>query len=193
MRRDLMDKVEISSETILYPMPCSIVGTLVDNRPNYLAVAWLTMVNLKPPCIGIALNKVHYSNGGIKESGAFSVNIPSADMVEVTDYCGIVSGRKYDKSKEFETFYGKSGGAPMIKECPYNVECRLIDVVDLPSNELFIGEVVAVYSDERYLTEGVPDMKKANPLVLSMPERSYLALGGRVAAAWETGRKLIGK
>jgi flavin reductase (DIM6/NTAB) family NADH-FMN oxidoreductase RutF len=193
MRRDLMDKVEISSETILYPMPCCIVGTLVDNRPNYLAVAWLTMVNPKPPCIGIALNKVHYSNGGIRQSGSFSVNIPSADMVEVTDYCGVVSGRRYDKSKEFETFYGKSSGAPMIKECPYNVECRLINVVDLPSNELFIGEVLAVYSDERYLTEGVPDMKKVNPLILSMPERSYLALGRRVGSAWEAGRKLIRK
>jgi len=64
-------------------------------------------------------------------------------------------------------------------------------VVDLPTNELFIGEVLAVYSDERYLTEGVPDMKKVNPLILSMPERSYLALGGRVASAWETGTKMI--
>lgn len=188
-----MDKVEIRSETILYPMPCSIVGTLVEKKPNYLAVAWFSMVNFKPPWIAIALNKVHYSNGGIRESGAFSVNIPSADMVVVTDYCGIVSGRKYDKSKEFETFYGKSGDAPMIKECPYNIECRLIDVVDLPSNELFIGEVLTVYSDERYLTEGVPDMKKVNPLVLSMPERSYLTLGGNVAAAWETGGRLVGK
>lgn len=186
-----MDKVEISSDTILYPMPCSIVGTMVEKKPNYLAVAWFSMVNFKPPCIAIALNKVHYSNGGIKESGAFSVNIPCVDMVEVTDYCGIVSGRKYDKSKEFETFYGKSGSAPMITECPYNIECRLISVVDLPTNELFIGEVLAVYSDERYLTEGVPDMKKVNPLILSMPERSYLALGGRVASAWETGTKMI--
>lgn len=188
-----MDKVRINSETILYPMPCSIVGTLVEKKPNYLAVAWFSMVNFKPLWIAIALNKVHYSNGGIKESGAFSINVPSADMVDVTDYCGIVSGRKYDKSKEFETFYGESGDAPMIKECPYNIECRLINVVDLPSNELFIGEVLTVYSDERYLTEGVPDMKKVNPLVLSMPERSYLTLGGRVAAAWETGGRLVRK
>jgi len=188
-----MNKVEIGSETILYPMPCSIVGTLVDKKPNYLAVAWFSMVNAKPPCIGIALNKVHYSNGGIKASGAFSINIPSADMVDVTDYCGIVSGKKYDKSKGFETFYGKSGKAPMIKECPYNIECRLMNVVDLPSNEFFIGEIVAVYSDERYLTDGAPDIKKINPLVLSMPERSYLTLGEHMAEAWDTGRKLIGK
>ncbi|MDD3844851.1 MAG: flavin reductase family protein [Syntrophorhabdaceae bacterium] len=186
-----MKKTEIGSETILYPMPCSIVGALVNKKPNYLAVAWLTMVNLKPPCIGISLGKMHYSNAGIKENGAFSINIPSVSMVDVTDYCGIVSGKKHDKAKQFETFYGKSGIAPMIGECPYNIECRLIQVVDLPTNEFFVGEIISVYSEERYLTNGEPDMKKIDPLVLSMPERSYLTLGEHIAEAWDTGKKMI--
>jgi len=188
-----MSKAEIAAETILYPMPCSIVGVSVNGKPNYLTVAWFTMVNVKPPCIGIALGKIHYSNPGIKESGFFSINIPSADMVDATDYCGIVSGKKYDKSKQFETFYGKSGTAPMIQECPYNVECKLVNVVDFATNEFFIGEIIAVYSDERYLTNGAPDIKKINPLVLSMPERSYLTLGEHIAEAWDTGKKLIKK
>ena len=186
-----MNKIEIGSETILYPMPCSIVGTQVNGKPNYLAVAWFTMVNFKPPCIAIALGKIHYSNAGIRQSGSFSINIPSADMMDITDYCGIVSGKKYDKSKEFETFYGKSGTAPMIQECPYNIDCKLINVVDLPSNELFIGEITAVYSDERYLTNGAPDIKKVNPLILSMPERSYLDLGEHIGEAWDVGKKMI--
>jgi len=188
-----MNKIEITTETILYPMPCSIVGATVNKKPNYLAVAWFTMVNPKPPCIGISLGKIHYTNSGIKESGSFSINIPSATMVGVTDYCGIVSGKKYDKAKSFETFYGKTGNAPMIQECPYNMECRLIDVVDFPASELFIGEIMAVYSDERYLTDGAPDIKKIDPLVLSMPERSYLTLGEHIAEAWDVGKKLIRK
>lgn len=186
-----MNKIEITSETIFYPMPCSIVGAVVNGKPNYLAVAWFSMVNFRPPCIGISLSKVHYTNPGIKENGHFSINIPSADMVDVTDYCGIVSGKKYDKASRLETFHGRSGTAPMIKECPYNIECRLVQVLDLPSNEFFVGEIIAVYSDDRYLTDGIPDMKKINPLILSMPESSYLTAGDHIAEAWGTGKKLI--
>jgi flavin reductase (DIM6/NTAB) family NADH-FMN oxidoreductase RutF len=81
----------------------------------------------------------------------------------------------------------------MIKECPYNVECKVVQTVDLPVDELFIGEIVAAYSDGRYLTNGLPDLRKIAPFILSMQERKYLALGAQVGPAWEMGRKLIPK
>jgi flavin reductase (DIM6/NTAB) family NADH-FMN oxidoreductase RutF len=186
-----MEKIELSAKTICYPMSCSLVGANVGGKPNYLTVAWLSMVNFKPPYLMIALGKSHYTNPGIKENGTFSVNIPSAAMADVTDYCGIVSGNKYDKAKMFETFYGKLKTAPMIKECPFNVECKVIQTVDFTVDELFIGEIIAAYSDERYLTEGLPDLRKIAPLILSGPERKYLALGAELGPAWEMGKKLI--
>jgi flavin reductase (DIM6/NTAB) family NADH-FMN oxidoreductase RutF len=188
-----MEKIELSTQTICYPMPCSLVGVNVGGKPNYLAVAWFSMVNVKPPYLMVALNKVHYTNPGVKENGTFSVNIPSAAMADVTDYCDLVSGKKYDKAVLFETFYGKLKTAPMIKECPYNVECKVVQTVDLPVDELFIGEIVAAYSDGRYLTNGLPDLRKIAPFILSMQERKYLALGAQVGPAWEMGRKLIPK
>jgi flavin reductase (DIM6/NTAB) family NADH-FMN oxidoreductase RutF len=188
-----MEKLEIGGGAIFYPMPCSIVGATVQGKPNYITVAWFSILNRNPLYIGISLNKVHYTNPGIREHRTFSVNIPSRDMIEVTDYCGIVSGRKYDKADRFETFYGKSDTAPMIKECPYNMECILVETVDLPSNDLFIGEIRGVYTDARYLTEGVPDMKKIDPLILSMPQSGYFTVGEFSAKAWDTGKKLIRK
>ena len=188
-----MEKIQIKMESIPYPMPCSLVGVNVGGKPNYLTVAWFSMVNFKPPYLMIALGKSHYTNPGIKENGTFSLNIPSAAMADVTDYCGIVSGKKYDKAKMFETFYGKLKTAPMIKECPFNVECKVIQRVDFTVDELFIGEIMASYSDERYLMDGVPDMRKIAPLILSMPERKYLTLGAEVGPAWEMGKKLIPK
>ena len=188
-----MEKIQLSTQTICYPMPCSLVGVNVGGKPNYLTVAWFSTVNVKPPYIMIALGKAHYTNPGIKENGTFSVNIPSAAMADVTDYCGIVSGNKYDKAKMFETFYGKLKTAPMIKECPFNVECKVVQTIDLPADEVFIGEIIASYSDERYLTGGLPDLRKIAPLILSVPERKYLALGAEVGAAWEMGKKLIPK
>jgi flavin reductase (DIM6/NTAB) family NADH-FMN oxidoreductase RutF len=188
-----VEKKEVSLEAISYPMPCSLIGVNVGEKPNFLTVAWFSMVNFKPPYIMAALGKGHYTNSGIKEHRAFSINIPSGTMVEAVDYCGIVSGKKFDKASLFQTFYGKLKTAPMIKECPYNLECKLVQTVDLPADELFIGEVVAAYSDDRYLTNGVPDLQKINPFVLAMPERKYHAMGVDIGPAWEIGKKLINR
>jgi flavin reductase (DIM6/NTAB) family NADH-FMN oxidoreductase RutF len=186
-----MEKIEIAPERVYYPMGCSLVGANVGGKPNYLTVAWFSMVHPKPPYVLVTLNKVHYTNAGVKENGTFSVNIPPAEMAEVTDYCGLVSGSKHDKSSVFETFYGKLKTAPMIKECAFNAECKLIQTVDLPMEELFIGEIIGVYTEERYLTEGLPDIRKMNPIVLQMPQKKYVTVGAEVGPAWEMGKKLI--
>ncbi len=188
-----MAKSEIGKGRIFYPMPCSLVGANVAGKPNYLTVAWFSMVNPEPPYLAVAMNKAHYTNAGIKENGTFSVNIPSAQMAEETDYCGMVSGRKADKATLFETFYGKLKTAPMIQECPFSVECRLVQTVDMPAEELFIGEIVTAYCSEECLSEGEPDLKKMNPFLLIMPDRKYFTLGKEIGPAWGMGKKLIKK
>jgi flavin reductase (DIM6/NTAB) family NADH-FMN oxidoreductase RutF len=194
LRRTLnMEKIELSTQTVCYPMPCVLVGANVRGKPNYLTVAWFSMVNMKPPYLMVALNKAHYTNSGIKENGTFSINIPTATMADIIDYCGLVSGKDYNKAKVFQTFYGKLRTAPMVKECPFNVECKVVQTVNFPGNELFIGEIIASYSDERYLTEGLPDLRKIAPFILSTPKPKYLALGAEVGPAWEIGKKLIAK
>jgi flavin reductase (DIM6/NTAB) family NADH-FMN oxidoreductase RutF len=118
------------------------------------------------------------------------VNIPGADMIEATDYCGLISGRNTDKSSLFEVFYGVTGTAPMIVQCPMNIECRLHQTVDLPSNHLFIGEIVEAYAEPRFLTDGRPDIRTMNPFVLTMPDNGYWAVGERLAQAWSVGKQL---
>jgi flavin reductase (DIM6/NTAB) family NADH-FMN oxidoreductase RutF len=98
--------------------------------------------------IGVALGKIHHTNAGIHENKAFSVNIPGRDLMEKTDYCGIITGKTTDKTKLFEVFYGEFANAPMIRECPLCFECRLVQAVDLPSNTLFIGEIASAYTEE---------------------------------------------
>ena len=192
-RRLPMEKVEADISMICYPMPCSLIGTKVGGKVNFMTVAWFSQVSLKPPHILAALDKDHYTNVGIKETGAFSINIPSTSLAEVTDYCGLVSGKKFDKSTVFEAFYGKEGKAPMIVECPYNLECKLVQTVDLLGNDLFIGEIVAAYSDDRYLTDSVPDMAKIDPLLLSVPQMAYLGVGSHAGRAFNMGKSLIRK
>ena len=185
-----MEKIKTGANVVPYPMPVTLVGANVEGRANFLAVAWTARVNGKPPIISVALNKRHYTPGGIRENGTFSVNVPGVDLVEKTDYCGIVSGRDSDKSGLFEVFYGELETAPMITECPICIECRLVDIVELPTNLLVLGEIVGAYTEEKYLTEGKPDMLKMNPILLTMPGNNYLALGDHVADAWSVGKRI---
>ena len=184
-----MKKLEIGARTFLYPMPITLVGANIHGKPNYLTVAYCGIMNHTPPIISIALGKAHYTNAGIKENGTFSVNIPSGELVEITDYCGLVSGHKVDKSQLFEAFYGKLKTAPMIRECPLNLECKLIQTLDLSIDEVFIGEIVAAYSEDRYLTNGLPDIKKMNPIVFSMHDNNYWKVGEHLARAWNIGKE----
>jgi flavin reductase (DIM6/NTAB) family NADH-FMN oxidoreductase RutF len=186
----MMDKIKIENNAFVYPMPMVLAGTLVGDRPNFMAVGWVSRVNNAPPLIAMALGRTHFTNEGIRTSKAFSVNVPGEDLMEKTDYCGLVTGKKEDKSSLFKLFRGDVTGVPMIEECPLCMECRLFQTVDLPTNELFIGEIVGVYTEERYLTDGKPDVKKINPFSLTMPDNNYWKVGDLAAKAWKVGRNL---
>ena len=188
-----MDKINLGSTIPAYPMPVSLVGACVEGKPNFLAVAWFTMANYKPPSIDITPGKGHYTNPAIKENKTFSVCLPSEDMVEITDYCGIVSGKKTDKSEIFDLFYGELKTAPLIRECPLCMECKLVEIVESGQDEIFIGEIVGTYTEERFLTDGKLDFRKMKPLILSQPDTSYWRLGEPVARAWDIGKRYKAK
>jgi flavin reductase (DIM6/NTAB) family NADH-FMN oxidoreductase RutF len=184
-----MEKINLGSTIPAYPMPVSLVGAHVDGKPNFLAVAWFTMVSYKPPRLAIALGKGHYTNPGIKENQTFSVCLPSEDMAAQTDYCGIVSGKKTDKSKVFDVFYGELETAPMISDCPLSIECKLVDIVESGLNEIFVGEIMGTYAEEKFLSDGKLDFKKMKPMILSQPDTSYWSLGEPLAKAWKIGKE----
>jgi flavin reductase (DIM6/NTAB) family NADH-FMN oxidoreductase RutF len=186
-----MDKVKIDSNAFVYPMPMVIVGALVGGKPNFMAVAWVARANFKPPMIMVALGD-HCTNTGIDANGAFSVNVPDVALMEKTDYCGIVSGRKVDKSKLFDVFYGSLPGAPLIRECPICMACRLNQAVKLPFDTLYICDIVDLYTEERFLTDGKPDVKKINPFTLTMPDNRYWRVGEMAGRSWNAGKKLKG-
>ncbi len=185
-----MNKVNLGANAYIYPMPVTLVGATVEGRANFLAVAWVMRVSMKPPLLAVALNKAQFTPQGIREHCNFSVNFPGVDLMDKADYCGLVSGHKVDKSGLFRVFYGELETAPLIEECPLGLECRLYQVVELPANDLFIGEIVAAHADEDCLTDGRPDILKINPLVLTMPDNTYWTVGERAGQAWQAGKKL---
>ena len=185
-----MEKIKIDSgAAFLYPMPMVLVGTVVAGKANFMAVGWVTRVNFKPPLFAIALGP-HHTNKGIDENKEFSINIPDVALIEKTDYCGLVSGNKTDKSNLFEVFYGELSKAPLIKECPLVMACSLYETVKLPYDTLYIGEPKEVFTEEQYLTEGKPDITKIHPFTLSMPDNTYWSVGENLGKAWNIGKSL---
>jgi flavin reductase (DIM6/NTAB) family NADH-FMN oxidoreductase RutF len=128
---------------------------------------------------------------GIKENRVFSINFPRKNLVAETDFCGMVSGRKADKSHIFNVQYGGLENAPMISECPMSFELKLRETLELPDIYVFVGEVTAAYADEEYINEGKYNIAGAEPFFLiESPTYQYLELGPQFATAFSIGEKI---
>jgi flavin reductase (DIM6/NTAB) family NADH-FMN oxidoreductase RutF len=152
-----------------------------------MTAAWVTVACMAPPMVCVAINKIRHTAKGIKENKTFSLNIPSTRQVVETDHCGLVSGAQEDKSTVFTSFYGSLKTAPLAKECPINIECRLFKSVDCGSHQLHIGEIVEVHADKACLTDGKPDTAIIDPIIYS--QATYCAVGKHVENAFSAGKK----
>ena len=188
-----MKKVTLGPQTLLYPMPAFLIGATVDGQANFMTAAWCGIANSNPPMVSVALQHHRHTYKGVKEHGSFSVNVPSADQVKETDFCGIVSGSKEDKTAvcKFDVFYGALKDVPLIAQCPVNLECKVMHVLNLGSHALVVGQVEETHVSEQCLTDGQPDVRKINPFIFSVGvEKSYQALGETLAPAFSIGKEL---
>lgn len=184
-----MKKIKLGPQTLLFPMPAVLVGTTVDGKPNFMTAAWCAIAALKPPSIAVAINKMRYTLKGIREHGTFSINIPSSDMVKNVDFCGIYSGRDKDKTQLFTVFSGALETAPLIEECPVNLDCKVLHLLDLGSHILVVGEIKETFIAEGCLTDGKADAQKIDPLVFTTGTSKYYRLGEQIAPAFRVGKE----
>ena len=188
-----MSKVLMGPSTLIYPMPVLLVGAKVDDKPNFMTVAWSGIAGGNPPMISVAIRHQRYTLKGIRQTMTFSVNVPSADLVKEADYCGIVSGSKVNKVDvcEFKVFYGKLGNAPLIEQCPVNLECKVVHILNLGSYSLIVGGIKETHVSEGCLTDGKPDFNKIKPLTwITDPASQYCVFGDVIAKAFSIGKEL---
>lgn len=183
-------KQKIGDQNVMYPMPVTVIGTLVDGRVNFINIAHVGILNANAPhLISLGMNKVHFSNAGIKANKTFSVNMLASRQMVEADYVGMVSGRQVDKSGVFQAVYGELKTAPMIADAPLSMECRLVDIYDLQTHEILIGEVVNTYAEESVLTQGKVDLAKVDPLLFDMSSVQYWTIGKAIGKCWSEGKK----
>ena len=183
-----MSKVKIGPGLPFLALPMCLAGANVEGRPNFCAIAWFTMIDDEPPTIGMVMGKRRKTKDGILENGTFSINIPDSKLAVETDWCGLHTGYKVDKSDLFEVSYGALGSAPLIDRCPLSLECELTRIIDLETADLVMGEIEEVHVDERCFSGGKPDPCKMDPLLLFMPNGPYFSMGRKVADAYEVGK-----
>jgi len=174
-----MPKVQRDAETALYPVP-AVVVSCVDSagKANLITLAWVGTVCSEPPMLSIAIRPGRHSHALIKETREFVVNLPRADQARLVDICGTISGRSQDKFAATgltpePAAYVK---APLIKEFPVNIECRVRETLSLGTHDVFLGEIVAVHADEAVLDEG-GDLAIEKLDALAYVRGTYCAVG----------------
>ena len=160
-----MSKVQWKGGTFIYPIPAVMVSCGTMEESTIITVAWTGILNTNPAMCYISVRPERYSHNIIKENGEFAINLTTRQLAYATDWCGVKSGRDVDKFKEMKLTKERANiiKAPLIKECPVSVECKVKEIVPLGSHDMFVAEIVAIDADEKYIDEkGAFDIGKCD-------------------------------
>ena len=144
------EKIKIKPGTLLYPLPAVMVTSGTVENSNIITIAWTGIINTDPAILYISVRKSRHSHAMISEAGEFVINLTTEALARATDFSGVRSGRDFDKAKEMELTLipGETTNTPMIAESPINLECKVMEVREYPTHDMFIAEIVAVHADE---------------------------------------------
>jgi flavin reductase (DIM6/NTAB) family NADH-FMN oxidoreductase RutF len=190
-----MKKLSLPAQPLLLPSPVLIIGTYdPEGKPNIMTAAWGGIASSKLPCISVSLREATLTYHNIKHNKAFTVNIPSEKYFKEADFVGMVSGRDNDKFKKTGLTAEKSKlvNAPIVKEFPYALECKLEREVNLGLHTMFIGEIVGMVADSSILNPNeLPDIEKVRPILWgSFGSMGYYSVGEKLGDAFSVGNKL---
>ncbi len=150
-----MAKKSMKGGTMLNPVPAVMVSCGDFDHSNIITIAWTGILNTNPPMTYVSVKKERFSHDIIEKNGEFVINLTTQDLVKATDFCGVRSGRDYDK---FETCgltkeHGEFVTCPMVAQSPVNLECKVVEMKEFPSHDMFIAEIVRVHADESLYDE----------------------------------------
>lgn len=167
--------------TLVYPVPAVLITCRGKEKDNVFTVAWTGTVCTDPAMTYISVRKERFSYDIIKESKEFCINLTTKELAYATDYCGVKSGRNEDKFKalNLEKEECSKINAPMLKRSPVTIECRVKEIKELGSHDMFLAEVVSVNIDEKYMdSTGKFDMQKCDLIAYSHGQ--YYTLGENI-------------
>lgn len=188
-------KIKLGAVPYIFPIPITLVGANIAGKPNFVTIGDVGLIGINPPVVSISSHVQHHTNQGILENETFSINFPTTAMMAETDYCGIVSGREFDKAALFEVYYGELENAPMIAACPVSLECRVIKEFSIQHRQVFVGEVVQTHVSEPFVQDvdgrqRVAPLPQLDPIIYALDNR-YYRIGESIGIGYREGQKLV--
>ena len=179
--------------TMIYPLPAVLIscGSSPDEH-NIFTVSWVGTICSDPPMCYISVRPSRHSHEIIKRTGEYVINLTTEALARATDWCGVRSGRDFNKFEEMKLTVGKATlvEAPLIEESPVCIECRVREIIPLGSHDMFISEVVNVKADDQYLdpVTGRFDLQRAG--LLAYTHGHYYGLGKKIGKfGWSVQKK----
>ena len=176
-----MSKIIWKAGTFIYPLPVVMVSCGNMEKSNIITVAWTGIINTDKPMCYISIRKERYSHDIIKKTGEFVINLTNKELVYATDWCGVKSGSKVDKFKEMKLTKEKAKfvKCPLIKESPVSIECRVKEIKELGSHDMFMAEILSIDAEDTYIDEkGAFDITKCN--LITYANGKYFTLGKQI-------------
>ena len=186
-----MAKLKWKPGNMVYPLPAVLVSCGdKEGHVNLMTAAWTGTICSDPPMVYVSIRKERFSHSMIQETGEYVINLTTEELAWATDFCGVRSGRNMDKFKEMKLtpVFGELQYAPMVEESPVSIECKVTQVMELGTHDMFMAEVVAVHVDEKYMDEkGTFHLEAAKPLVYSHGQ--YFGVGKHIGGFGYAVRK----
>lgn len=179
--------------TLIYPLPAVLISC--GNSPkeyNLLTISWVGTICTNPPMCYISVRPERHSYDIIKKNGEFVINLTNEEMAYATDWCGVKSGKDHNKFAEMNLTPAKSEfiTAPIIKESPLSIECRVKEIVKLGSHDMFIAEVVNVQANSRYINAETGEFKLSEAKLIAYSHGYYYKLGEEIGKfGWTVKKK----
>lgn len=178
------EKTDIGVSTILNPVPVVMISCAGKDqaRPNIMTAAWAGTINSEPPMLSVSIRKSRYSHKLITQTGEFVVNLVSKSLCKACDYCGVRSGEDEDKFKTMGLTPVKASGleyAYAVKESPVSISCKVKDVLELGSHDMFIADIEAVTADS-YLLDEKGRLCLDNAKLVAYNHGEYFLLGEKL-------------
>lgn len=179
--------------TLIYPLPAVLISCGNNEEEyNLLTISWVGTICTNPPMCYISVRPERHSYEIIKRNMEFVINLTNEDMAYATDWCGVRSGKDHNKFAEMNLTPSKSEfiNAPIVKESPLSIECRVKEIVKLGSHDMFISDVVNVQADSRYINSETGEFKLSEAKLIAYSHGHYYKLGEEIGKfGWSVKKK----
>lgn len=179
--------------TLIYPLPAVLISCgETEEEYNMLTVAWVGTICTNPAMCYISVRPERHSYDIIKRTKSFVINLTNEDMARATDWCGVRSGKDYNKFREMRLTPQRAQkvAAPIILESPLSLECEVIEIKELGSHHMFIANVVNVQADERYIDPVTDEFRLSDAKLITYSHGHYYKLGEEIGKfGWSVRKK----